>query len=80
MSPETCIPFSLPSAGRARLTVFGVDGRHVVVLADEHRDAGVTSVTWNGRDDEDRDVPSGVYFYRLEAGDQVVTRRLVVAR
>ena len=44
------------------------------------RDAGSYAVRWDGRDGADRELASGVYFYRLRAGDEVETRKLLLLR
>ena len=44
------------------------------------RDAGRQEVAWEGRADTGRDVPSGVYFYRLEAGGYSETKRMVLVK
>ncbi|MCH7760910.1 T9SS type A sorting domain-containing protein [candidate division TA06 bacterium] len=44
---------------------------------DERKEAGSWAFQWNGRDKEDRDVPSGIYFYNLNMDDFVSTRKLI---
>ena len=73
----TRIVFSLPQTGDARLRVFDVQGRLVRTLVNGRVEAGRHVVDWNGRNELDREVASGVYFYRLSAGDDEATRKLV---
>lgn len=68
-NPSTTIDFSLPAPERVELVVFGVDGRRIATLKDESMPAGRHSVVWLGRDDRGETVASGVYFYRIQAGD-----------
>ena len=64
-----------------RLRIFDVAGRLVRTLVDEEMPAGWNHVVvWNGLDDRDREIASGVYFYRLEAPDAELNRKLVVLR
>ena len=79
-NPTTRIDFTLPRSERVRLTVYDVTGRTVAVLVDAVRSAGRHAVTWNGRDAAGRPVASGVYLYRLEAGDVTATRRMVLMK
>jgi hypothetical protein len=79
-NPTTRIPFDLSSPGQIRLRVFDVAGRHVRTLVDALRDSGRYSEVWTGVDDAGRRVPSGVYFYRLEATGFVATRKMVVTK
>ena len=69
------------SGGQIRLDYGGIESNPVVrTLVDEGRPPGHYSVHWDGRDDRGRQVDSGVYLYRLEAGAFVSTRKMVVAR
>jgi hypothetical protein len=74
------IPFALPRDARVTLDVFDLQGRRVAALVDERLAAGSHSVAWSGRDAAGRDVASGVYWYRLRAGDLQATRKIVKVR
>lgn len=79
-NPSTTISFSLCERKRASLAVYDVAGRLVRVLIDDVVDAGPRDVTWNGKDNAGRGVASGVYFYRLEAGEFIETKKMVLLR
>ena len=79
-NPTTTIRFSLPEATRVRLAVYDLAGRRVVTLADGHYGAGEFRQVWNGKDSAGRDVSSGVYFARLEAGVFMATGKMVLLR
>ncbi len=72
-NPSTTIKYELPKASVVRLSVYDLLGREVSVLVDERRDAGVHQVQFDASG-----LASGVYLYRLQAGDFVQTRRLVL--
>jgi hypothetical protein len=74
-NPSTNIPFSLPQQSRVRLAIFDLLGREVATLVNEERNAGSYSVTWNASS-----FASGVYFYRLQAGEFVQTTKLVLLK
>ncbi|MBZ0269988.1 aryl-sulfate sulfotransferase [bacterium] len=78
--PSTSIRFVLPASAPAELSVYSVTGRLVRTLA--HGDAvrGIHDVVWDGRDAVGRPVAAGVYFYRLQAAGQSVTRKMTVLR
>lgn len=76
-SGETAIRFSLQEAMSARLAVFDVQGRKVRTLVDGSLPAGLHTVVWNGRNERGAEVPSGVYFYRLDAGGRSQMRKLL---
>ena len=79
-SGPTQIHFDLPDATRASLQMFDVTGRQVRLLVDEVLVAGAHVASWDGRNDRGEIVASGVYFYRLEAGEFSTTRALVKLR
>ncbi len=79
-NPQTSISFNLPADGPVRLTVYDVSGKRVRTLVDEPREAGLHQVTWQGDDDGGRQVASGVYLYRLDAGAVHEVRRMTLVR
>jgi beta-glucanase (GH16 family) len=80
-NPSTTITFDLPREEPARLRIFDVSGRLVDVLLDDQAAApGRHEVVWRGRDLSGRAVPAGIYLYRLEAGSQVVTKRMTLLK
>jgi flagellar hook assembly protein FlgD len=62
------------------LRVFDVNGTSVRTLVDGFRATGVYREVWDGTADDGTALSSGVYFYRLEAGDFVATRKMVLLR
>jgi hypothetical protein len=79
-NPATTIAFELASPGHVSITVYDVSGRMVRSLVDGNRPAGIHEVTWNGRDGGGAPVASGVYFYRMIAGEIIDTRKMVLLR
>jgi len=76
----TRITFAVPRAQSATLRVFDVQGRLVRTLVNGPVAAGLHTVDWNGRNDDEREVAAGVYFYRLEAGEKNATRKMILLR
>ena len=79
-NPSTTIRYQVAQAGRATLRVYDVSGSLVRTLVDRVHPAGAFDARWDGRDGQGRPVASGVYFYRLQAGDFVQTRRMVLLK
>jgi len=77
---STMIGITLPERAEIDVAVFDVTGRRVATIAAGARDAGEHDLVWNGTDDAGQRVGAGVYFYRLEAGNQTLTRKLLVMR
>ena len=74
-NPETRIEFALPEAGHTRIVIYDLLGREVTRLVDGNMSAGYHNVIWNASN-----VASGIYFYRLAAGDFVSTKKMVLLR
>ena len=74
----TSVRFSLASAGRVNVSLYGVDGRMVRQIADGGYGAGLHSIAWNGRDERGGRVAPGVYFLRMQTLGHQETARLVV--
>lgn len=79
-NPSTQIRFSVAHAGHVSLEIYDAAGRHVRTLVDDTRAADEHTVTWDGRDDTGAAVAAGVYLYRLQAGDDARTRRMVLVK
>jgi len=79
-NPETTIQFDIPSPCFAKLVVYNIAGQVVSTLVEEGVSAGRKQVTWNGTDDSGRRLPSGVYFYRLTAGDFSETKKMLLLK
>jgi hypothetical protein len=77
---RTQIAYSLPSAGNVSLRVYDVTGRTVRTLQNGFQKPGAYSVNWDSRDSRGRQVPHGVYFYRLDTPGFRAVRKAVVAR
>jgi flagellar hook assembly protein FlgD len=79
-NPQTTISYSLGAAGDGELAIYDLAGRRVKTLVSGYVDAGQHEAQWGGRDEQGRRVASGVYLYRLVAGDFVETRRMVLLK
>ena len=77
---ETKIRYALPEDSDVTLKIYDITGQLVRVLVDELQEAGYYTVSWDGKDKNGREVPSGIYFYRIEAGSFVTTRKAVLLR
>ena len=79
-NPTTTIKFNVPVSGNTKVNVYNLRGQLVKTLVDEHLNAGSHSVTWEGLDNNNRNVASGVYFYKLETGAVSETKRMVLMK
>jgi VCBS repeat protein/type IX secretion system substrate protein len=87
-NPSTTISFSLTAkdAKNAKLEIYDLKGQKLRTLdcqtkfIEVSEDQNKLSVTWDGKDDDNRSVPSGIYFYKLESGSYSKTRKMVLLK
>ena len=79
-NPETTIRFDIPGRAQTRLSIYNIRGQLVKTLVDQPMDTGEHFAVWNGTDTSDKPVSSGVYLYRLESGEHVVTKRMLLMK
>jgi hypothetical protein len=73
-NPSTTISYELPTASRVTIRVFNALGQEVALLVDEEKAAGAYQVRWTAN------VPSGVYFYRIQTAQYSECKKMVVLR
>ncbi len=74
-NPSTTISYQLPKSVMVNLFICNVTGQWIETLVNEHKDAGRYSVKWNAGN-----VPSGIYFFRIQAGDFILVRKCVLMK
>jgi len=79
-NPTTVIEYTLPKAAHVKLEIFDLMGRKVRTLENAMVPAGRYRLIWNARNDAGERVPSGIYFYRLQAGDYVSMKKMVLMK
>ena len=70
----------MPDLVYVSIEIYDILGQRVKTLVSDEMNAGTYSVVWNGQDDAGREVASGVYLYRIIAGEFVAKRRLLLVR
>jgi len=76
-NPSTSISFDIPWAVNVKMDIFDITGYTIRTLLDEPKVAGSFEVVWNGTDDTGNTVASGLYIYRIQAGDFVQSKKLL---
>ena len=79
-NPTTTIQYSLATGEKVRLAIYNVLGQEVKLLDEGFKPAGSFETTWDSRDNDGQVLASGVYFYRLEAGDHIETRKMLLLK
>jgi flagellar hook assembly protein FlgD len=76
----TQIEYSVYREGHVKLEIFNLLGRRLQTLVDEEKRPGTYRVSWNGMDDQGVSVSTGVYLYRLEAGNYQEANKMILLK
>jgi flagellar hook capping protein FlgD/ASPM-SPD-2-Hydin domain-containing protein len=76
-NPSTTIKYALKQNVDVKLTIYNILGQEIRTLISGSMTAGYKEVVWNGLDNNNAQVSTGVYFYRIEAGDFVKSRKMI---
>ncbi len=79
-NPNTTIGYSLAQPGLVRLEIYNALGQRVRTLVNTRQSAGYYQVRWDGRNEKGQLVNSGLYLYRLQAGNKVLTRKMMLLK
>ena len=79
-NPETIIKYELPKTSQIVLKVYNMLGQELKTLVNAKQPAGYYNVTWNGKDSSANLLPSGVYIFRIKAGDFVSAKKMILIR
>ncbi|MDP8203130.1 MAG: T9SS type A sorting domain-containing protein [Candidatus Tenebribacter mawsonii] len=79
-NPTTTISFSLPEDGNVVLSIYNVRGQKVKTLLNEELQKGKHSIIWSGIDKNNKPVSSGIYLYKIKAGNQETVSRMLLLK
>ncbi|MCI0695083.1 S41 family peptidase [candidate division KSB1 bacterium] len=79
-NPSTTITYTLPKETIVILEIFNLLGQKVRILVNERHSKGVHSIVWEGTNDMGQTVNSGFYVYRLKAGDEILSKKMLLMR
>jgi hypothetical protein len=79
-NPTTVVEYALPKDAQVNISIYNVLGQHVKTLVNDLQRAGRLTVTWDGTDASGTSVASGVYFYKIRAGDFSSTKKMVLLK
>jgi hypothetical protein len=79
-NPSTTIAYALSEASDVTIEIFDVRGTRIAELVNEHQQPGFHRVTWHGLNQSGVAAPSGVYFYKVRAGEQVMQKRMMLLK
>ena len=79
-NPETVIHFQLPEANQVTIKIFNALGQEVKTLVNREYPVGVHSVVWDAKDNNSRQVASGLYIYQIKAGKFIQVKKMLLMR
>lgn len=79
-NPVTTIKYELPAASLVSLKIYDLLGKEVKVIINEYQSAGEKTAEWNGKNKLNQELNSGVYFYKLKAGENILTRKMLLIK
>jgi hypothetical protein len=79
-NPGTVIEYALPKLAHVTIEIYNLLGQKVNVLVEEDQKAGLYRVDWDGKDKQGEELASGIYFYRIQAGDFVKCKKMIMLK
>ncbi|MDP8287164.1 MAG: PKD domain-containing protein, partial [Candidatus Electryonea clarkiae] len=79
-NPETTINFSIKESGHVTLEIYNIKGQKVKTLVNDVKNAGYHSVVWDGTDDNRNPVSSGIYLYKMNGGNQIMLKKMLLVK
>ena len=79
-NPSTIIAYEIPQTAHVNLEIYDLTGNKIQTLVNSNQVSGYYRVEWNGRDNKNNTLPTGVYFYRLQINDYSKTKKMVLAK
>jgi GH35 family endo-1,4-beta-xylanase len=79
-NPTTAITYRLTTSGKVRLTIYNILAQKIKTLVDSYQSAGEHTVTWDAIDDQNNSASSGVYLYRLDAGERTLQKKMILLK
>ncbi|MEA2097284.1 MAG: carboxypeptidase regulatory-like domain-containing protein [Candidatus Cloacimonadota bacterium] len=79
-NPETIINYSIKEAGNVTIEVYNIKGQLVKILVNDTQETGNYTTIWNGRDNSNKSVASGVYFYKMRAQNYSSTKKMILMK
>ncbi len=79
-NPKTTISFTLAKGSNVSLDVYNIKGQKVKSLTNSHYDNGTHSVNWNGTDNHNKFVSTGIYFFKLSSGNETKMKKMLLIK
>ncbi len=79
-NPTTTISYSLPEESNVCIEIYNIKGQKVKQLVNEHKESGHHAIKWNGTDENNKSVGSGVYFYKVKTEKSSLINKMIMLK
>ena len=79
-NPTTVIEYALPKASEVKIQIYNILGQRVRTVVNEKQEPGYKLIYWDGKDDNGTEVSSGIYFFRILAGNFVKCKKMTLLK
>jgi len=79
-NPNTIIKYQLPNPGNVEIKIFDINSKCIKTLFNGFQAKGDQSISWDSRDDNNKQVASGVYLYRMKFNDQIINKKMLLIK
>ena len=79
-NPETTIRYSLQNDCNVKIEIFNIKGQLVSTLVDGHQNQGFHTVVWDGTNDNQKEMTSGIFFYRINTDDFSEVKKMLLIK
>ena len=79
-NPATNLSFSLKERENVKISIYNLKGQKINSIVDQEFSSGRHNIVWNGKNDEHKEVSSGVYFYRIETESEIKTKKMLLLK
>ncbi|MCK4640443.1 MAG: T9SS type A sorting domain-containing protein, partial [Candidatus Marinimicrobia bacterium] len=75
-NPTTNIQYQIPGRSHVNLVIYNILGEQIRILVNEEKGVGYHTVPWDGKNNQGKMAPSGIYFYQIKAGNYIKTQKM----
>ena len=79
-NPTTTINFSIPDESKVKIEIYNIKGQKIITLANSKYRTGCHQVIWNGNDENNKSVGSGVYFYNIQTANNAMMKKCLLLK
>ncbi len=79
-NPTTTIKFNINEGKKVSVNIYNIRGQKVKSLTNDYYNAGTHTLVWNGTDNNNKNVSSGIYFFKMKAGSYTRTKKMILMK